>query len=104
MLVANELRVALATTHLPLREVADRITSDRLRDVLRILIADLQSRFAITDPEIIVCGLNPHAGEGGHLGEVVHRGAESSVRMGTLEDGKGNKIEFTFEVDEGPRP
>jgi 4-hydroxythreonine-4-phosphate dehydrogenase len=62
------LRVALATTHLPLREVSDAITTERLEWVLRILHRELQQRFAISEPRILVCGLNPHAGEGGHLG------------------------------------
>jgi 4-hydroxythreonine-4-phosphate dehydrogenase len=68
MLVAGDLRVALATTHLPLREVPDAITSDLLERVLRVLHFDLRHKFGIADPEIVVCGLNPHAGEGGHLG------------------------------------
>ncbi len=68
LLAAGELRVALATTHLPLREVPDAITADKLRDVLRILLHDLRHRFGIAAPEVVVCGLNPHAGEGGHLG------------------------------------
>ena len=68
MLVAGSLRVALATTHLPLREVPAAITRGRLETVLRVLQADLRRRFAITEPRILVCGLNPHAGEGGHLG------------------------------------
>ncbi len=68
LLVAGDLRVALASTHLPLREVPDFITKERLTQVLEILHADLQSRFGIESPEIVVCGLNPHAGEGGHLG------------------------------------
>jgi 4-hydroxythreonine-4-phosphate dehydrogenase len=68
MLSCPGLRVALATTHLPLREVADAITTDRLRLVLQVLDRDLRSRFAIARPRILVCGLNPHAGEGGHLG------------------------------------
>ena len=68
LLVAGDLRVALASTHLPLREVPDYITQQRLRDVLKTLHAELQSRFALPDPQIIVCGLNPHAGERGHLG------------------------------------
>ena len=68
MLVAGDLRVALATTHLPLREVPDAITPELLERVLRILHADLRDKFGITDPQIIVCGLNPHAGESGHLG------------------------------------
>jgi 4-hydroxythreonine-4-phosphate dehydrogenase len=68
LLVAGELRVALASTHLPLREVAEYLSQDGLRDVIQVLHSDLQTRFGIADPEIIVCGLNPHAGEGGHLG------------------------------------
>jgi 4-hydroxythreonine-4-phosphate dehydrogenase len=68
LLVADELRVALATTHLPLREVPVVLTTDGIIAVLDVLHEDLQSRFGIGDPEIAVCGLNPHAGEGGHLG------------------------------------
>ena len=68
MLVAGELRVALATTHLPLREVPDAVTPAMLESVLRILHADLRTRFGIARPDIVVCGLNPHAGENGHLG------------------------------------
>ncbi|MEN8169831.1 MAG: 4-hydroxythreonine-4-phosphate dehydrogenase PdxA [Pseudomonadota bacterium] len=64
----RSLRVALATTHLPLREVSDAITTERLEGVLRILHRDLQQRFGIAKPHILVCGLNPHAGEDGHLG------------------------------------
>ncbi len=68
MLVADTLRVALVTTHLPLREVADAVTPERLEAVARVLHADLRTKFGIKSPEIVVCGLNPHAGEGGHLG------------------------------------
>lgn len=68
LLVAGDMRVALATTHLPLRDVPSSISQDGLRTVLTILHNDLQRQFAIENPEIIVCGLNPHAGEGGHLG------------------------------------
>jgi 4-hydroxythreonine-4-phosphate dehydrogenase len=68
MLATEQLRVALATTHLPLRDVADSISKDSLRQVIAILIAELQTRFGLTAPTILVCGLNPHAGEGGHLG------------------------------------
>lgn len=68
MLVAGDLRVALASTHMPLRDVADYLTPDRLERVLRILHADLRDKFGISNPEIVVCGLNPHAGEDGHLG------------------------------------
>ena len=69
LLVAGDLRVALASTHLPLREVPDFITAERLSQVLQILHDDLRSKFGIEQPEIVVCGLNPHAGEGGHLGK-----------------------------------
>lgn len=62
------LRVALVTTHLPLRDVADQITAQRLQQVIDILIHDLQQQFAISHPRILVCGLNPHAGEDGYLG------------------------------------
>lgn len=68
MLVAGDMRVALASTHLPLREVPDYITTERLRTVLHILDRDLRDKFGIPEPRIVVCGLNPHAGEGGHLG------------------------------------
>lgn len=68
MLVCPGLRVALATTHLPLRRVSDAITRPVLTQVLTILQQDLIHRFGIEQPRILVCGLNPHAGEGGHLG------------------------------------
>ncbi len=68
MLATAGLRVALATTHLPLREVAASITRERLEPLLRTLHHDLRQRFAIPRPRILVAGLNPHAGEGGHLG------------------------------------
>ena len=69
MLVAGDLRVALASTHMPLREVAGYLTPARLRRVLLILHEDLRKKFGIESPEIVVCGLNPHAGEDGHLGD-----------------------------------
>ncbi|MEQ1438647.1 4-hydroxythreonine-4-phosphate dehydrogenase PdxA [Fontimonas sp. SYSU GA230001] len=68
MLVAGGLRVALATTHLPLRAVADAITPSLLRQVLQVLLTDLRRSFGIDTPCVRVCGLNPHAGESGHLG------------------------------------
>ena len=68
MLVGGGLRVALATTHLPLAQVSTAITASRLEAVLRVLDTDLRSKFGIASPRILVCGLNPHAGEGGHLG------------------------------------
>lgn len=65
---ARPLRVALATTHLPLSRVASGITGPGLMRVVRILAAELVQRFGIASPRILVCGLNPHAGEDGHLG------------------------------------
>ena len=69
MLATDGLRVALATTHLPLRDVADAITTASLTRTIEILQHDLQTQFGITTPHILVCGLNPHAGEGGYLGD-----------------------------------
>ena len=68
LLVAGELRVALATTHLPLRQVPDALSVELLRRRLRLLLAGLRERFDIAQPRILVAGLNPHAGESGHLG------------------------------------
>jgi 4-hydroxythreonine-4-phosphate dehydrogenase len=68
MLAGGGLRVALATTHLPLRAVADAITADALEATLRILETALRRDFGLARPRILVAGLNPHAGEGGHLG------------------------------------
>ncbi len=68
MLATRGLRVALVTTHLPMKDVASAITAERLSRVARILHADLRDKFGITRPRILVCGLNPHAGESGHLG------------------------------------
>ncbi|MFZ2171074.1 MAG: 4-hydroxythreonine-4-phosphate dehydrogenase PdxA [Methylococcaceae bacterium] len=68
MLATPGLRVALVTTHLPLAEVSPAITHTRLRTVIRILDHDLRTRFNLDNPKILVCGLNPHAGENGHLG------------------------------------
>ena len=68
LLAAPGLRVALATTHLPLAEVSRRITQPLLSSVLTVLHRDLVRRFNLHDPRILVCGLNPHAGESGHLG------------------------------------
>lgn len=68
LLVADRLRVALASTHIPLSAVPGYITAERLRAVIEVLHGDLHKRFGIAEPDIVVCGLNPHAGEGGHLG------------------------------------
>lgn len=70
MLASNnpQIRVALATTHLPLKDVSAAISKESLSKVLHILNDDLKKHFGIASPRILVCGLNPHAGEGGHLG------------------------------------
>lgn len=68
MLATRSLRVALATTHLPLSQVSQAITQDSLSQVIEILHRDLINYFSIQQPRVLVCGLNPHAGEDGHLG------------------------------------
>ena len=91
MLVGGGLRVALATTHLPLREVPRAITREGLLSSLRVLDADLRRRFRIAHPRILVAGLNPHSGESGHLGredlEVITPAIAAAVRAGI--DAKG---------------
>ena len=86
MLATKKLRVALATTHLALRDVPDAITPERLHQVIDILIHDLKSKFKIEQPNILVCGLNPHAGEDGYLGmeeiEVINPVLESYREQG----------------------
>jgi 4-hydroxythreonine-4-phosphate dehydrogenase len=86
MLTNSSLRVALATTHLPLKDVSGAITGDLLQRVLRIVDGDLRSRFALAAPRILVCGLNPHAGESGHLGreeiEIIAPALEALRRTG----------------------
>ena len=68
MLATEGLRVALATTHLPLANVPKAITAESLEKIITILYHDLQKKFGLSQPTILVCGLNPHAGENGHLG------------------------------------
>ena len=94
MLATEELRVALVTTHLPLKNVSAAITPQRLAQVTRILNADLQTFFGIEQPRILVAGLNPHAGEGGHLGR-----EEIEVIEPTLEQLRAEGIQLT-----GPLP
>jgi len=65
---AEKLRVALVTTHLPLSQVSKAITADKLTQIIEILHRDLQNKYKIDNPHILVCGLNPHAGENGHMG------------------------------------
>jgi 4-hydroxythreonine-4-phosphate dehydrogenase len=94
MLAGGGMRVALATTHLPLHAVAAAITRDSLERTLRVLHTDLVQRFAIARPRIIVAGLNPHAGESGHLGR-----EEIEVIAPVLERLRGEGYELT-----GPLP
>ncbi len=68
MLATPGLRVALLTTHLPLSQVSAAVTAETLVAIIRLLDQDLRQRFGIAQPKILVCGLNPHAGESGHLG------------------------------------
>lgn len=68
MLATEDMRVALTTTHIPLKDIAGAITRPLLSNVITILHHDLQEKFGIEDPTILVCGLNPHAGEDGYLG------------------------------------
>lgn len=68
MLLNQVMKVALVTTHLPLKDVAQAITVDKIQTTIKIMVKDLQRYFALSNPHIAVCGLNPHAGEGGHLG------------------------------------
>ena len=68
MLATEGLRVALATTHLPLVDVPAAITKESLKQIIDILHREMQVKFGLQHPHILVCGLNPHAGEGGHLG------------------------------------
>ncbi len=81
MLAGPRLRVSLVTTHMPLRRVADRVTPSRLREVIRTTLGGLRRRFGIDQPHLAVCGLNPHAGEGGAMGD-----EEIEVLSPTLED------------------
>ncbi|HEY1076964.1 MAG TPA: 4-hydroxythreonine-4-phosphate dehydrogenase PdxA [Fontimonas sp.] len=94
MLVGGGLRVALATTHLPLRAVADAVTAPLLEQVLRILVQDLRRQFGIAAPRVLVCGLNPHAGESGHLGR-----EEIEVIVPTLERLRAEGLQLS-----GPLP
>lgn len=94
MLATPGLRVALVTTHLPLRDIADAITDQLLEDIITILDRDLRQKFGIDQPKILVCGLNPHAGEGGHLGH-----EEGQIIAPVLERMKAKGIDL-----EGPLP
>ena len=94
MLATDELRVALVTTHLPLKDVSAAITAERLTQVTRTLDNDLRKFFGLQHPRILVAGLNPHAGEGGHLGR-----EEIDVIEPTLDHLRREGIDLT-----GPLP
>ncbi|MEX1237786.1 MAG: 4-hydroxythreonine-4-phosphate dehydrogenase PdxA, partial [Pseudomonadales bacterium] len=86
MLATSGLKVALVTTHLPLRAVADAITQPLIERVVTVLHHELQSKFGIVNPQILVLGLNPHAGENGHLGleeiEIIKPAIEALSKKG----------------------
>jgi len=88
MLVADSLRVALATTHLPLRRVPEAITRRKIVDIVKVMHADLQRLWRIARPRIAVCGLNPHAGENGLLGD-----EEIQTIAPAIEEAKGLGID-----------
>jgi 4-hydroxythreonine-4-phosphate dehydrogenase len=81
MLATHDLRVALATTHLPIAQISRHLTRELLTRVLDVLHRELRARFHIADARILVCGLNPHAGEGGHLGREEIEVIEPVVRQ-----------------------
>lgn len=91
MLVSESLKVALVTTHLPLSQVPGAISNDRITRTLTILDRDLRRRFGLASPRILVCGLNPHAGEGGHLGreeiEIIGPALDEARKRGIIVDG-----------------
>ena len=94
MMLANDFaRVALVTTHLPLNQVAGRITRRHLRDTLRVVAADLRAKFNIEAPRVLVCGLNPHAGEDGLLG-----GEEQEVVIPVIEGLKAQGLDLAGPV------
>jgi 4-hydroxythreonine-4-phosphate dehydrogenase len=93
MLTAPGLRVALVTTHLPLRAVPDAVTPGLLEQTLRILVADLRRWFGIAGPRVLVLGLNPHAGESGHLGH-----EEQAVITPVLDRLRGEGLRLTGPV------
>jgi 4-hydroxythreonine-4-phosphate dehydrogenase len=94
MLANNLLRVALVTTHLPLSKVSTAITRDKLTQVLQIVDNDLRHKFSIDKPRILVCGLNPHAGENGHLGN-----EENEIIIPVINTLKSQGLDLT-----GPQP
>lgn len=94
MLLNNVLKVALVTTHLPLAKVSAAITKENLSQVLKIVDKDLKNKFSIKYPRILVCGLNPHAGEDGHLGH-----EENDIIVPVLNELRSQGLNLT-----GPQP
>jgi len=94
MLIGGGLRVALATTHMAVKDIARHITRDSLEKTLRVLQHDLKTRFGIAHPRIAVAGLNPHAGESGHLGR-----EEIDIMIPLLEQLRGEGMRLS-----GPTP
>jgi len=94
MLATEGLRVALVTTHLPLKAISDAITKDLVKQVCTIVRNDMREKFGIKSPRILLCGLNPHAGEGGYLGR-----EEIDIVQPALEELKENGV-----LIEGPFP
>ena len=94
MMLANaKFRVALVTTHLPLSEVSQAITREKLEHVLKVVWHDLHERFSINIPHLLVCGLNPHAGEDGYLGQ-----EEKQIIMPVLEKLRRSGMRLTGPV------
>ena len=94
MLTIPGLRVALATTHVPLKDISSTLCQDDLEQTILVLVCDLERKFGIKQPRIVVCGLNPHAGEGGHLGT-----EELDIIIPVLERLRGRGLRL-----EGPIP
>lgn len=86
MLAGDVLRVALVTTHIPLRQVSERVTEKAILHTIRVTAHELRRSFGIPEPRIAVCGVNPHAGEGGHMGtedrDVVEPALEQARQLG----------------------
>jgi|TARA_B110000114_G_scaffold69993_2_gene74273 4-hydroxythreonine-4-phosphate dehydrogenase len=96
LLTTNRLRVALATIHMPLREVPDTITTALIIEISEIVDHDLRSRFGLENPLIKVCGLNPHAGENGYLG---HEEIESIIPAIKILQSRGMNISGPYPAD-----
>jgi 4-hydroxythreonine-4-phosphate dehydrogenase len=99
MLAGPRLRVSLVTTHVPLRRVAGRLTRGRLRSVMRTTVGGLRRRFGIDHPEVAVCGLNPHAGEQGTMGDEEGEVIEPAIRELSSELGELATLQGPYPAD-----